>query len=439
MNEDSLFRSDGSQIDESRNASSTDLALPHRFSTHHVNISSSDASMSISPEFEQASEWLSRQYYPYYDAQTSNMPSPDFGGLTLDISTQYQERPKSFERDGVLSPLPLGGMQQLHEYHDRITPPTPPVHEYHFALPQLSLHRTHPSIASFQSSSSLPYTPLSPSSIPIPLSYDSPSHCIPSLAPSPSMHSLQSFTASPAMGTPSTYYSSFDSPTIASSYHSLSPTSPALRMSPAYHSPAQMGTLGLPSASAPPLQPSPARSSNSLVLPRIPVPQASKVAYNSVYAERFSIGGVAGVPVREMLKGAVMIDGHHEAVLGGTPVRHVHVVLNFKTLPIDVGPLRQWPGYGPKGAYIQIQKRRERVTLTRGEWAKRTCSGIARMMRDLVREETDNRKQNRRPPPEHARWAVGKNGITTDNLWLLSIGPAADSPNIWAVELEVHQ
>ena len=234
----------------------------------------------------------------------------------------------------VLSPLPLSGMQQLFE--DRVTPPTPPVLEP-FVHPTQSSHQVaFPTLTPAHTTGVLP-TPsstMSYLSIPSSGSYDSPYDAFQSsFATSPSSYSQTSCMGSPGVASPSSYYSfsQFNSPgmTSSSSYYSLSPTSPAMQIGSAYCSPAQAGPSALPSLPYFPIQPSPATSAASTLLSRIPIPQTVDVTskWHKSFMERFSIGGVPGVPVREVVKDRVAMDRADERVLVRTGARQIRFVI----------------------------------------------------------------------------------------------------------------
>ncbi|OSD02142.1 hypothetical protein PYCCODRAFT_443783 [Trametes coccinea BRFM310] len=317
-------------------------------------------------------------------------------------------------------------MQQLHEFHDRVTPPTPPVPEPSYPPAQLAYCGTRTSLASSQSSSSLSYSPYSPTHLSLPGSYDSPSLHVPSLYPSPNQHSLSGYLASPVVGTPSTYYSFYDSPSASSvtNYHSL-PTSPALQIGSAFASPAQAGPSALPNDPGPISQfrPSPPRPLVPAVLTRRPVPQLYRIRPNSPLTERFTVDGAPGVSVLGVLKKSVTVDEPSERVLREIYMRQIHLFVS-------------WPGYETKGIYIKLTQNGGHTT--RGELVERLCSRLAAIMRAFAKTERDRSESiPYRPTP----WAVGRNGMTIDNLWLLAIGPQSqvDARRPWAVELEVHE
>ncbi|KAI0657161.1 hypothetical protein C8Q70DRAFT_293901 [Cubamyces menziesii] len=103
-----------------------------------------------SPERSSPLHWFPSQYelalpsgedYPHPDCQaTSSVPNM-FPPPIAHFQQYHQQETQLLEppaRDEVLSPLPLGGMQQLFE--DRVTPPTPPVLEP-FVHPTRSSHQ----------------------------------------------------------------------------------------------------------------------------------------------------------------------------------------------------------------------------------------------------------------------------------------------------------
>ncbi|KAH9890485.1 hypothetical protein C8Q73DRAFT_128009 [Cubamyces lactineus] len=333
-------------------------------------------------------------------------------------STQLLEPPA---RDEVLSPLPLSGMQQL--YEDRVTPPTPPVLEPYIPPARSSYEGAFPSLTPAHTSGVLPTPSSTMTYLSIPSSSsDSPYNTFTSsFATSPSPYSQTSCMGSPGVASPSTYYSfsQFNSPGIASSssYYSLSPTSPAMPIGSAYCSPAQAGPSALPSSHYYPTQPSPATSAASTLLPRVPIPQTVDVTskWHRSFRECFSIGGVPGVPVREIVKDCVAVDRADERVLVRTGARQIRLVI-------------AWPGYKHHGTYIPVQD--DQGFITRGQLAKRICTHLSRFVKRIANGKTH-------PTRDHARWAIGKNGYSVDQLWLLSVSPA--QKNIWLASLEVHQ
>ncbi|KAI0333109.1 hypothetical protein GY45DRAFT_349785 [Cubamyces sp. BRFM 1775] len=287
-------------------------------------------------------------------------------------------------RDEVLSPLPLSGMQQL--YEDRVTPPTPPVLEPFIAPARPSHQGAFPSLTPAHNMGILP-TPsstMSYLSIPSSGSYDSPYNPFTSsFATSPSPYSQPSCMGSPGVASPSTYYSfsQFNSPGMASgsSYYSLSPTSPAMQIGSAYCSPAQAGPSTLPSLPYFSVQPSPATSAASTLLPRVSIPQTVDVTskWHRSFMERFSIGGIPGIPVREVVKDCVAVDRADERVLVKTGARQIRLVI-------------AWPGYKHHGTYIPVQD--DQGFITRGQLAKRICTHLSRFVKRIANED-----------PSHAR------------------------------------
>ncbi|KAI0648479.1 hypothetical protein C8Q79DRAFT_1008800 [Trametes meyenii] len=150
---------------------------------------------------------------------------------------------------------------------------------------------------------------------------------------------------------------------------------------------------------------------------RIGIPQtiARTSKRNRSFTEYFKVGGIPGVPVCDVMKDRVVIDDHDERVLERTGVRQIHLVI-------------AWPGYEQSGTYVRVQDKSGFIT--RGRLAKLVCAYISRFM-------TRAAKQTQVLSPEHAQWKIGKRNITTDNLWLLSVGPA--QYNIWLANLEIHQ
>ncbi|KAI8974230.1 hypothetical protein BD414DRAFT_557024 [Trametes punicea] len=368
--------------------------------------------------------WVCNEDYPPSDVQGPPSTTGELASFPPIGSWEHgppsQEAPKPQMLDIILSPLPIRGMQQLYPYQDRVVPPTPPMPQPSLPLSQVPYQTTHATVTASHGTVGLPTSPSSMPYLSIPGSYESPNvHLTSQFTSSPSQRDVSSYLGSPGAGSPSTYYSfsQVNSPAMASvsSYHSLSPTTPAMQIDSAFGSFAQAGPSELPSVPYTPPQPSLVTSSASSHLPRIPVPQAVEITskWRSLWTEHFAVGGVPGVPVREVLRNSVTVDGHGEHVLERTGVRQIRFVL-------------AWPGYKEMGSYISAQD--DHGFITRGELVKRICVRLARFMKCLAKDKVQG---------EHTRWSVGQNGFTTDNLWLLSIGPA--HKNIWFAELQVHQ
>ncbi|KAI0668330.1 hypothetical protein C8Q78DRAFT_1081205 [Trametes maxima] len=221
---------------------------------------------------------------------------------------------------------------------------------------------------------------------------------------------------SPSAASNSSYYS-FDSHGTASpSIYSTPMASPAMQMGSSFPSPSRPGTSALPNlpSSRNPLAVAPTLLPTSA---RISVPQTiTRTSKRSrSLAEYFKIGGVPGVPVRDVVKDRVVMDNPDERVLERTGVRQIHLVI-------------AWPGYEQSGTYIRVQDRNGFIT--RGQLAKLVCTYISRFMGRAA-------KLTQTLGPEHEQWKIGKRNVTTDNLWLLSVGPAQH--NIWLANLEIYQ
>ncbi|KAH9857464.1 hypothetical protein C2E23DRAFT_275894 [Lenzites betulinus] len=327
----------------------------------------------------------------------------------------YQpDLPKPVRQNEFLPSLPLQGIHQLIPGRE-VTRQTLSVPSSFLHVASSSYSNAHTSLIPNHFSE----TPLSPSST---TSYlPAPAHPylshgqFPILSlPLPSGSSVTNSTNSPGEASTSSYHS-FPSPGV-SSYYSLSPApSPAILASPTRNFPTPVAPSSLPGI-PPDSAPQPMFSGASLApisALRFPLKQTLKCTskWEESFRETFKVDGVPGVPVREILKDNVVLDGHDERVLERTGARQIRLVI-------------AWPGYEHVGKYIHVQEKG--TFITRGRFAKLICTHLSRFM---------DRAAKSAAQPGHARWAIGRQGITTDKLWLLSVRPAQQ--NIWLAELEV--
>ncbi|OJT02017.1 hypothetical protein TRAPUB_7551 [Trametes pubescens] len=369
---------------------------------------------------------------------------------------RQQEPPKAPRRDEMLSPLPLQGMQQLFPFQDTVIPPTPPLPEPSLP-PAPSTYHAYSSLTAAQAMSptspSIPYFS-TPTYFNVPYGQSTaylvspPSQCLPSYEGSPGGASVSSHRS----------LGQISSPGQASVYYSL-PPSPATRASSVYYTPMQAAPSTLPDISgASQTLPSSGTSSTPTRLRRVRIKQT--IPYSSEWRdtakETFTTGGIPGVPVLAVLQDCTALDRHEEiTALKITKVRlirlviavsrHIRVEARFPH-QTDTFTLLQWPGYGEDRHYITVKK--GEVCMTRGELARAICSQIStfmtraavscsylirRVFQTLILLVFDLQKQHLRP--KYAQWAIGKHGITIDQLWLVSLAKA--QTGVWLAGLEV--
>ncbi|KAI0738046.1 hypothetical protein C8Q80DRAFT_293354 [Daedaleopsis nitida] len=371
----------------------------------------------------------------------------------------------------ILSPLPLQGMQQLIPYADVVTPPTPPASESALHSPASSYHTPYTSLMDPSALAQVP-SPTSPyaSSFGSPFTQLSPIMSPTSMGqsyPSPTLSSMLNYSlnvSSPSMASPMSFYS-MNSPGMASTsslYNMSQTTSPAMPPLPLTESPGSYSVplyspVDLPSVQqyvpyqprldlqppmSQPVVPNRHRHTylhsegdahgkrQSDAVPRLlaatrhtqqrrRVPQTVKLSEkrNLSFAEHFKLDGAPGVPVRGVLDGDIVVDGHDERVLERTGVRQIRVVI-------------AWPGYQQVGTYIHVQDSGRFIT--RGQLAKLLCAHISRAVEKSARPDFSSSRDARRWTLSNGK---GQHGVSIDNLWLLCVAPAMH--NIWIAELEV--
>ncbi|KAI0081478.1 hypothetical protein K474DRAFT_1703908 [Panus rudis PR-1116 ss-1] len=240
--------------------------------------------------------------------------------------------------------------------------------------------------------------------------YISPMYYTPMSASSMASTSYPSIPPSPlALGTMSTPITqlthSFSSQTISPSLN----RSRSRRLSSASprHSP-------YPSATSRRLSHISAPASKHRPLTHISVLQRITPNDQNKFRVDFNVGGVPGIPLREALRKTVLLDNADDAVFEKNGSRQIRLVVT-------------WPGYEEQsGVYVPVQDDHRRF-FTRSELAHQVAIGIERIFKKLSKSRIN---------PQHSQWSVSKGGVKVEDLWLLSVTPAAH--NMWVAELEVQ-
>ena len=232
-------------------------------------------------------------------------------------------------------------MDQLLPYTDLVTPPTPDNSDYALPSPASSYHTPYTSLMSPAALAPVmsPTSSYAPSYLPVPSPAGSSYVQLSPMGSSPSLP--QPYHSSPSLSIMQGYQNlSLNFPALASPMSFYSLNSPAMASTSSFHSISQNNSPAIPISPLPAVE-SPARwpvalpveSPSKHVLPcyprrRKPIPQSIQASFKrDTSVEHFKLDGASGVPVRGILDGTVLPDGHDERVLERTGVRQIRLVV----------------------------------------------------------------------------------------------------------------